>query len=274
MTRRLFHLIALPLLAAAPLLAHGPQAVPTLNADQVIAKNVEAKGGMAKLKAIKSIRFIGKAAFGPVEAPFVIEQKRPGSFYQDVTVQNMHLIESYDGKTGWTINPFAGYGGKKDPELMDADGLKNAEQQADLDGPLVNYTDKGHKVEYLGKEDVEGSSCHKLQVTLKNGTVQTLFLDADSFLEVKQTSKSMVRGTEVETETTLGDYKEEGGVMMPHSMEMGAKGSPQKQKLTIEKVDINPAIEDGKFKMPEKKAEPAPEKKTEPAKTAVPEKKG
>ncbi|MBL0313878.1 MAG: hypothetical protein IPP78_14470 [Holophagaceae bacterium] len=268
MTRRLLHLIALPIFAVAPLMA---QAV---TADQLIAKNVEAMGGMAKLKAIKSIRINGKASFGPMEAPFVMEQKRPASFYQDVTVQNMHLIEAYDGKSGWTINPFAGYGGKKDPELMDADGLKNAEQQGDIDGPLVDYKDKGHKVEYLGKEDVEGSPAHKLKVTLKNGNTQTIFLDVDSFLAVKQASKRVVRGTEMETETTLGDYKEEGGVMMPHSMETGSKGRPEKQKLTIEKVEINPTIDEAKFKMPEKKAEPASETKVEPAKTAAPEKKG
>ncbi len=268
MTHRLLHLIVVPIIAAAPLMAQ------VQSADQIIAKNVEAMGGMAKLKAIKAIRITGKAAFGPMEAPFVMEQKRPGSFYQDVTVQNMHLIEAFDGKSGWTINPFAGYGGKKDAELMDADALKNAEQQADLDGPLVDYKDKGHKVEYLGKEDVEGSSAHKLKLTLKNGNTQIIYLDADSFLAVKQASKRTVRGTDIETETTLGDYKEEGGVMMPHSMEMGAKGRPEKQKLTIEKVEINPAIDDAIFKMPEKKAEPAPAKTAEPAKSAVPEKKG
>ena len=272
MTRRFLHLLALPALAAAPILAQG------LSADQVIAKNIEAKGGMAKLKAIKTIRLTGKAMFGPVEAPFVMEQKRPGSFYQDVTVQNMHLIQAYDGKTGWTINPFAGYGGKKDPEPMTADELKQADQQADLDGPLVDYKDKGHQIDYQGKEDVDGSPAHKLKVTLKNGTVQTLFLDADSFLELKQTTKRKVRDTEVETEAIFGDYKEEGGVMMPHSLEMGAKGMPQKQKLIIEKVEINPALDDAKFKMPEKKAEPVPapgtEKKAEPAKPASVEKKG
>jgi len=268
MTRHLLHLIVLPILASAPLVAQ------TMNADQIIAKNVEALGGMAKLKAIKSVRMTGKASGGPMEVPFVMEQKRPGSFYQDVTVQNMHLIQAFDGKTGWTINPFAGYGGKKDPELMDADELKFAQDQADLDGPLVDYKDKGNKVEYLGKEDLEGSPAHKLQVTLKSGNVKTIFLDADSFLEIKQTSKRVIRGTEVETETALGDYKEEGGVMMPHSMETGAKGRPEKQKITIEKVEINPAIDDAKFKMPEKKIEPAPEKKAEPAKPAAPEKKG
>jgi outer membrane lipoprotein-sorting protein len=276
MNRRLLHLIALPIFAVAPLLAQG------LNADQIIAKNVEAMGGLAKLKAIKSIRLSGKASGGPMEVPFVMELKRPGSFYQDVTVQNMHLVQAFDGKTGWTINPFAGYGGKKDPELMDADELKSAQDQSDIDGPLVDYKEKGHKVEYLGKEDLEGSPVHKLQVTLKSGNVKSIFLDADSFLAVKQASKRVIRGTEVETETILGDYKEVGGVMMPHSMEMGAKGRPEKQKLTIEKVEINPSLDDAKFKMPEKKAEPAPEKKSdpaiekkaEPAKPAVPEKKG
>lgn len=260
MTRHLFHLIALPIIVAAPLMAQA------LSTDQIIAKNVEAMGGMAKMKAIKSVRITGKAGGGPMEVPFVMEQKRPGSYYQDVTVQNMHLIEAFDGKTGWTINPFAGYGGKKDPELMDADALKSAQDNADIDGPLVDYKEKGNKVEYLGKEDLEGSPVHKLQVTLKTGNVKTIFVDADSFLVLKQTSKRVIRGTEVETETTIGDYKEEGGVMMPHSMEMGAKGRPEKQKLTIEKVEINPALDDAKFKMPEKKAEPA--------KPAAPEKKG
>ncbi|MBL0209331.1 MAG: hypothetical protein IPQ13_00210 [Holophagaceae bacterium] len=268
MTRRLLHLIALPILAAAPLTAQA------LNADLVIAKNIEAMGGLAKLKAIKSVRMTGKASGGPMEVPFVMEHKRPGSFYQDVTVQNMHLIQAFDGKTGWTINPFAGYGGKKDPELMDADELKSAQDQSDLDGPLVDYKEKGHKVEYLGKEDLEGSPTHKLQVTLKSGNIRTIFLDADSFLEIKQTSKRVIRGTEVETETAIGDYKEEGGVMMPHSMESGVKGRPEKQKITIEKVEINPSIDDAKFKMPEKKAEPLLEKKTEPAKPEAPVKKG
>lgn len=268
MTRRLFHLIALPIIAMAPLTAQ------TMGADQIIAKNVEAMGGMAKLKAIKSIRLTGKAGGGPMEVPFTMEQKRPGSFYQDVTVQNMHIIEAFDGKTGWTINPFAGYGGKKDPELMDADALKSAQDQSDLDGPLVDYKEKGNKVEFLGKEDLEGSPVYKLQVTLKTGNVKTIYLDADSFLEIKQASKRVIRGTEVETETTIGDYKEEGGVMMPHSMEMGAKGRPEKQKITIEKVEINPTLDDAKFKMPEKKVEPAPAKAAEPAKSAAPEKKG
>lgn len=268
MTRRLFHLLALPIFAAAPLMAQA------MTADQIIAKNIEARGGMAKLKAIKSIRMTGKASGGPMEVPFVMEHKRPDSFYQDVTVQNMHLIQAFDGKTGWTINPFAGYGGKKDPELMDADELKSAQDQADLDGPLLDYKEKGNKVEYLGKEDLEGSPVHKLQVTLKSGNSKTIFLDGDSFLEIKQTSKRVIRGTEIEAETILGDYKEEGGVMMPHSIESGAKGRPEKQKITIEKVEINPAIDDTKFKMPEKKAEPAPEKKPAPITTPVPEKKG
>jgi outer membrane lipoprotein-sorting protein len=268
LTRYFYSLIALPFIAAAPLMAQA------LSADQIIAKNVEAMGGMAKLKAIKSVRMTGKASGGPMEVPFVMEHKRPGSFHQDVTIQNMHLIQAFDGKTGWTINPFAGYGGKKDPELMDADELKSAQDQADLDGPLVDYKEKGNKVEYLGKEDLEGSPVHKLQVTLKSGNVKTIYLDADSFLEIKSASKRVIRGTEVETETTIGDYKEEGGVMMPHSLETGAKGRPEKQKITIEKVEINPALDDALFKMPEKKAEPAPEKKTEPAKPAMPEKKG
>jgi outer membrane lipoprotein-sorting protein len=120
----------------------------------------------------------------------------------------------------------------------------------------VDYKEKGNKIELVGHEQVEGSDTYKLKVTLKNGEVRYIYLDADTFLEVKEESKRTIRGTEREGETTFGDYKEEGGVMMAHSFESGAKGSPQKQRITLEKVEINPTIEDARFKMP---AAPKPE---------------
>jgi|ERR1041384_1709539 outer membrane lipoprotein-sorting protein len=219
-----------------------------LTVDQIIAKNIEAHGGMEKMKALKSVRFTGRMTVGPgIEVPAVMEQKRPGSFRLEITAQGLTAIQAYDGQTGWQINPFEG---KKDPELMGEDDLKDAQEQADIDGPLVDYKAKGNKVELVGREKVEGSDAYKLKVTLKNGDVRYFYLDADTFLEIKEESKRTIRGTEVEGETTYGDYKEEGGVMMPHSLETGPKGSTQKQHITIEKVEINPPLDDSRFKMP------------------------
>jgi hypothetical protein len=242
---------------------------PAPNLDQLLAKHFEAEGGLAKRKALKSMRITGKVVGSPMEVKIVTEHKRPSSFRVDVNVQGQTQSTAFDGKGGWKVNPFAGYGGGKGAEPMTADEIKDAEIQADMDGPLVDYAAKGHKVEYAGTEAVEGSPAHKIKVTLKTGNTQVSYLDTDSFLKVKETNKRMMRGQEVEIETLYGDYKEVNGFMVPHSIEQGMPGNPQRGKFQIEKVELNIDLDDARFRMPvvEKKPE-AP--KAEPAKTEPP----
>jgi len=186
---------------------------------------------------------------GPMEAPFTMMNKRPQQTRLEFTVQGMTGIQAYDGKTAWNVMPFMG---KKEPEAMSADETKMMEEQADFDGPLVDYKEKGHKVELAGKEQVEGADAYKLKLTLKNGDVRYVFLDAETYLDIKVEAKRTIRGTEIEGETLMGDYKEVDGMMVAHSMEMGAKGSPseQKQKLTLEKVEFNVSLPESLFAMP------------------------
>jgi hypothetical protein len=216
--------------------------------DELLAKNYQAKGGLEKLKAVKSQRATGKMIMGPgMEFPFVVESKRPRSMRVRFEVQGMTGIQAYDGKTAWRSMPFMG---KKEPEVMPADEAKMVEEQADFDGPLVDYKQKGHTVELVGKEQVEGADAYKLKVTLKDGDVRHYYLDAETYLEIKVEAKRVVRGTEMEGETTLGDYKEVGGLMIPHATENGVKGNPQRQKMVLEKVELNPEIADSLFAMP------------------------
>jgi hypothetical protein len=93
---------------------------------------------------------------------------------------------------------------------------------------------------------------------MKNGTVRYIYLDADTMLEIKNEGKRMIRGSEVEFESTIGDYKEVGGLMIPYSIEMGAKGHPEKQNIIIDKVELNPKLEDARYKMPAATAADAP----------------
>ncbi|HET6372969.1 MAG TPA: outer membrane lipoprotein-sorting protein [Candidatus Polarisedimenticolia bacterium] len=225
--------------------------------DELIAKNAAARGGLDKIKAISSLRMVGKMTVGPgMDAPFALEMKRPMFVRTEFTIQGMTGIQAYDGSTGWAVMPF---NGNPEPEAMSADDLKEAEEQADFDGPLVDYAAKGHKVELIGKEKVEGTDAYKLKVTLKGGDVRNIYLDAEYFLEIKTDGKRKMHGTEMEFESTMGDYKEVGGVMFPHAIEAGVKGSPQKQKLTFDKIEVNPALDDTRFKMPPpKKEEPKP----------------
>lgn len=228
-------------------------------ADEIIAKNIEAKGGLEKLKAIQTMRISGKMQMGPgMEAPMVIETARPNKMRVEFTFQGMTGIQAYDGKTGWMVMPFMG---KKDPEPMSGDDLKMVEDQADMDGPLVDYKEKGHQVEYLGKGEVEGTPVHKIKVTKKNGDVATLYLDAESFLEIKAEGKTRLRGQDIEGETTFGDYKEVGGIVFAHSIQSKMKGGPGPgQTITFEKIEINPEIPANRFDMPAKAEAPAPPK--------------
>ena len=223
-------------------------AVMAQTVDEIIAKNIQAHGGMEKLKSVKTMRMTGKMMMGPgMEAPFSLSSKRPKMTRVEFTFQGMTGIQAYDGKDGWMVMPFMG---KKDPEAMPEDQVKLMDDQADMDGPLVDWKEKGNKVELLGKEQVEGAEAWKIKVTKKDTTVVTMYLDAESFLEIKTEGKRKMRGTEFEGETLFGDYKEVDGIMVAHSMESGPKGSPQRQKMVFEKIEMNPPLADSLFAMP------------------------
>ena len=265
MQRKLF-LAVLALLVALPLVAQD------MTVDQIIAKNVEARGGMAKLKSVNSMKATGKMMVGPgIEVPVVMYQRRPDQMRMEISVQGLTAIQAYDGKTGWAVMPFQG---KKDPEQMTADDLKEVQEQADMDGALVDYKTKGHKVELLGKDKVEGSDAYKLKLTRANGDIETIYIDADSFLEVKNESKRMVRGTEMEVESNIGDYKEVEGRVLPFSFDSGAKGRPERQKITVEKYEFNVPMDAAMFTMPPpapKTAATPPTDKKQPAPATKPE---
>jgi outer membrane lipoprotein-sorting protein len=217
-------------------------------ADEIIAKNIQARGGADKLKSVQSVKATANLAMGPgMEAPGVLIQKRPELARLEFTIQGLTAVQAYDGANAWQIMPFMG---KKDPELMSGDEAKEMQEMADIDGPLVDYKSKGNQVELLGKEKMEGTDVYKLRVTLKNGDVQTIYIDGDSFLEIKEETKRTVRGSEQDFESSIGDYKEVNGIVFPFAVESGAKGSPQKQKLTITKIELNVPADDSIFKMP------------------------
>ena len=216
--------------------------------DEILAKYVQARGGTEKLKSVKTIKTTATMTMGPgMEFPGTVIQKRPDLARLEFTAQGLTVVQAYDGKQAWQIMPFMG---KKDPEPMAAEEAKETEEMADVDGPLVDYKSKGHQVELLGKEKVEGTDAYKLKLTLRNGDVQTVYLDADSFLQIKEVDKRTVRGTEQETESAIGDYKEVNGILFPFAIENSVKGSDQKQKITISKIELNVPVDDSIFKMP------------------------
>ena len=221
-----------------------------LNVDELIARNIEARGGLEKLHAIQTLRVEGTRTRlgGGFEMPFVEIRKRPGSIRSEATMQGLTMIRAYDGKEGWAVQPFRG---RKDPEKLPADAAKQMAYDADLDGPLVDYKEKGNRVDYLGTEDVDGTEAHKLKVTRSTGDVDYVYLDPDYYLEIRRLSQHRVRGTESEVETDYGAYERVNGVYFPFSIESGAPGSTEKgQKTNVTKAEANVAVDDALFRFP------------------------
>jgi hypothetical protein len=231
--------------------AQTPSPSPTV--DELVAKNIQAKGGQAALDAIKTIRFEGRllANQGQLELKYTETKKRPGKVRTDAVLQGMNLVNAYDGTSGWKIFPLFG---RKDPEQMSADESKSLVEEAEIGGPLDNWQAQGKKIEYLGTEDVEGTAAHKLQVTRKNGDVSYVYLDPDYFLEIRVVDRRIEQGAQVEVETDLGDYEKVNGVYFPFSSETGNKGASDKQKIIVEKAEANIPLEDSTFAFPTKPA--------------------
>ena len=217
--------------------------------DELVSKNIEAKGGADALHALQSLRLSGKLLVneGQIELAYLQTKERPGELRTEATLQGMTQVEAYDGKEGWKISPFQG---RKDPEKMSADDLKPLMEDAEIDGPLVDWKAKGSTVDYLGTEEADGTLAHKLKVVRKNGDVSFVYLDPDHFLEIRVLTGRVKHGAYEEVETDLGDYEKTAGVFVPTSIESGRKGDPDKQKIIIDKVEANVPVDDAIFHFP------------------------
>ncbi len=245
----------LPLLAA---MAFFSIAANAQTVDEVIAKNIQAKGGAEKLKSVRSLRTTAKFSQGSFRADFRQENKRADKVREEFIIQGLAQVQAYDGKTGWQISPF---GGRKDPELLSQDDLKSLAVDADIDGPLMDYKEKGHKAELVGHDSMEGTDCFKIKLSMKNGDVRYYYLDADSFLELKLEIQTTIRGALQENELYYGDYEQVNGIYYPFAVEQAQKGSASRAQISVEKIEQNISLEDAHFSMPVSK----PETKTPPA---------
>jgi outer membrane lipoprotein-sorting protein len=216
--------------------------------DEVIAKNVAARGGLDKIRAVQSLRMTGTMSMGPgMDAPMVLELARGNRMRMEFTVQGKQGIQTFDGTSGWVLMQFMG---QTEAEAMPAEAIKDVVEQTDLDGPLVDYQKKGHKVELVGKDQAPGADAYHLRVTLKSGVVRDIWVDAASGLEVRGEGRREMGGRTMEAETVLGDYRAVDGMQFPHRIEGGPKGTPQKQTIAITKIEVNPTLDAARFGKP------------------------
>ena len=247
--------LALSVLASMEMVAaDAPAASAQLTADQVVAKNIAAKGGLQAWQAVQSMSFSGKVDAGGkqnAQLPFVMEMKRPRKTRVEIEFANDKAIQTYDGANGWKLRPFLG---RRDVEQFSAEELKSASMESQLDGPLVDYAAKGTKVELAGVEKVEGHDAYKLKLTMKGGQVRHLWVDAQTFLEVKiEGIPRRMDGKMHPVEIYYRDYKSVSGLIVPYVLETTVQGVKQSHKMTVESVVVNPKLEDSLFAAPKTK---------------------
>jgi outer membrane lipoprotein-sorting protein len=225
-----------------------PAAASAQTADEILAKVLAARGGLDKMRAIHSERVSGQISFGDVSGPFAVELKRPLKMHMQITIQDKTMVRVYDGKSqGWANNPFAG---KVELEAMSEEELKNITEESDFDGPLVDYKSKGNQIELVGKDKVEGKDVWRLKLTTKNGDVRFYLFDANTFLLLKWEGKRRFQEQEIPVESHFSDYREVGGVKFAFGIDSGSSPTELTQKIRIEKIELNPELNDGEFGRP------------------------
>lgn len=217
-------------------------------ADEIVAKSIQAEGGMARLKAIQTARVSGYAEAPGMRAEIVEVKKRPNRIRREFDFgRGATGLEVYDGQKGWQVSP-----GKADPETVAGDDLKTLMEDADFDGPLLDYRQKGNKVELVGKEKVGATDTYHLKVTLKDGTVRNYYISAESFLAIRVTGKATAQGQETEFDMRASDFRDVQGIKVPFKIEHHSQTAGEEVALSITfvKFEFDVPVDDSLFQMP------------------------
>ena len=247
--------------AAVLLLTLVAPLAPAQTVDDVVRRYVEARGGALKLHAVESLRLTGTMELPDVSAPFVLELQRPNRMRTEFVVQGQTGVRAFDGQNAWQRLPLPG----DEPQPMGPEEAAEARAQADVDlSPLVDSAAKGFTVELAGRDRLPGGETWKLIVRGREGPPRTLHLDTRTHLMVQTIDVRSVEGKPVEMLTEISDYRQVAGLVFPHRIETGPKGKPERQRLVIQKIEINPVLDAARFVMPGARRKPAARKPTAP----------
>jgi outer membrane lipoprotein-sorting protein len=236
--------------------------------DEVISNYISARGGLDKIKSINTERVTGRISFGPdADGPFLVERKRPLKMHMEIELNGQTVIRVYDGKSaGWIYNPFTTNPSVQPMSDLD---LHNISDEADFDGPFVDYKAKGNKIELVDKVQMLGKPAYKLKLTDKNGDVSFFYFDASTALLLKWEGNRKINDKDVPWESFFHDFREVNGLKYPFLIESDAPGTDQTQRITAEKIDVNLPLDDSLFGKPNAPAPPATQS-TAPGDTSKP----
>jgi hypothetical protein len=212
--------------------------------DQIVARVLMVRGGEAKIRAIRTERLTGRIALGGETGTLRVEIARPSSIREEFISGPDAVARPTDGQTGWVRI------GDGEVKPLLAEDVRTMIASADLDGPLLDYKAKGTRIEYAGLADVDGGKAFKLIVHLKDGTTRTDYINNQTYLEVKWEGTLQTGGKLYSVESYFRDYREVDGIQCAFRIESNTLGTPVKQKLMFDRIEINPPIPPERFKKP------------------------
>lgn len=218
-------------------------------ADELITKNLTARGGAKKLRSIRTMKLTGTISFGDATSPIAVQVRRPSQIREDFKVQGNDVTRAYDGSTGWQSEKAGDQTKAEALTAGDADNIREEAENA-IEGPLLDYARKGSKLEVLGRDKVDGKPVYKLKITTHMGTSITQFLDAASYLEIHEEIERTVDGKLLMIVEDVGDYRDVGGVKFAHRFISGTKENPRATTLQVEKMQLDVPIAASVFAMP------------------------
>lgn len=224
--------------------------LPAQTAEEIVDKHIEALGGSENLQAVKSLKVIGSAKVMGIEIPYTTYNLAPNKTYFEMSIQGFTIKQAYDGNTAWSVNPMSG---SSSPEIVEGEEAKAIKDRGIIFGRLTTYKNDGAKIELLGKENVNNTEAYKILYTGSDGSKVNYYVSIESSLVVKVQKKVNVNGSEMDSETTFFDYRKTGNVMMAYAMDTKVKNSPMgSQNIIIDKIEINPSVDENIFSMPAK----------------------
>ena len=232
-------------LASASLAAQTDPKPATPGADDLVAKNIAAKGGAEKLRGVMSVRTTGRMKSGRGLSTITVWTRRPNSMRQEMTTDGQAVVTGFDGTSFWAVNPIMGPGAR---EVTGPAADRAREEAEDFDSVLLDYREKGYAVEVV--PSAAGASPH-LRVTKKNGKVRDIYLDPATVLEQRITTEITQGGRTATVATDFSNYKAVDGMMVPFTIRQSVNGQVQGE-VTYDRVQFNLPFDDALFKVPAK----------------------
>lgn len=219
--------------------------VAQLDAEQLIANNLEARGGRGRLESLESARIRGGLDLGESgQAPFTLEWRAPNRVRMEMTMEGIQFVQAFDGEVAWRITPFTG----PEPQVVTGDEAAALERMAfdSVRGPLFDPGRRGWRVEYLGVEQLDSRATHKLRLSRADHEV-LLWLDGETFLETRLEEEVPQPGGKVKVVTRPGDFRAVEGLRFPFSVVQQMEGAPEAQRFRIQNIELGIDIDDDRF---------------------------